>query len=246
MAIRAESPIGRFIGALGFRPAQNRPVRGRGIRQDSALGRYISALADAPKDNRNRPTHSVTTGQLARLPQDDDAGRPASKARQLRLPTELPSAADTEQEIRTQSQEIIREPFTIRLTVTATGRAEIAVSARLPEDQVPWITRACGVMLVPVRVVAASGETRYFLPLRYSDGAVSGRLNIAVPPGDFVEADLAGPPLGGAETSLLDAADVERSIHALPTRSARVLWQQLAALLPSAHPLRAVIARESQ
>jgi len=39
--------------------------------------------------------------------------------------------------------------------------------------------------------------------------------------------------------------EVERSIRALRTRSGRELWRQLAALLPQAHPLRAVIDREA-
>jgi hypothetical protein len=181
----------------------------------------------------------------ARLTRDGDAGKAAREPRVLRLGTRLPSAADSEEEIRTQSRDALREPFTVRLTVTATGRAEITVSARLPEDQLPWVTRAYGLILVPVKVAAADGSTRYLLPLGYSDGEVSGRLNLAVPPGDFVEADLDGPPIGAAEASLLNVTEVERSIRALRTRSAREMWSQLATLLPRAHPLRAVIAREA-
>ena len=142
---------------------------------------------------------------------------------------------------------MLREPFAVRLTVTATGRVEITVSARLPDDQLPWVTDAYGVMLVPVKVTAAGGSTRYLLPLRYLNGELSGRLNLAVPLGDFVEADLDGPPIGAAEASLLTVTEVERSIRALRSRSAWEMWRQLEALLPPrAHPLRAVIARETR
>ena len=205
-----------------------------------ALAGLVTALR--PVDGFLAFTAARAAGWLTR---DGNAVKAAREPRVLRLGTRLPSAADTEEEIRTQSRDAVREPFTVRLTVTATGRAEITVSARLPEDQLPWVTRAYGVILVPVRVAAADGSTRYLLPLGYSDGEVSGRLNLAVPPGDFVEADLDGPPIGAAEASLLNVTEVERSIRALRTRSAREMWSQLATLLPRAHPLRAVIAREA-
>ena len=202
-----------------------------------ALARLLTAL---------RPVDSFLAFTAARaadrLTRDEDAGEP----RPLHVGTRLSSAADTHEEIRAQSRDMLREPFTVRLTVTATGRAEITVSARLPDDQLPWVTDAYGVMLVPVKVTAATGSTRYLLPLRYLNGELSGRLNLAVPLGDFVEADLDGPPIGAAEASLLNVTEVERSIRALRSRSAWEMWRQLEALLPRAHPLRAVIARETR
>ena len=201
-----------------------------------ALARLVTALRSV-----NGFLEFTAARAAGRLTRDGDR----EELRPLHVGTRLPAAADTQEEIRTQSRDMLREPFTVRLTVTATGRAVITVSARLPDDQLPWITGAYGVMLVPVTVTAAGGSTRYLLPLRHLDGEVSGRLNIAAPLGDFVEADLAGPPIGAGEASLLDMTEVERSIRALRTRSDRDMWRQLGALLPSAHPLRAVIAREA-
>jgi hypothetical protein len=101
-------------------------------------------------------------------------------------------------------------------------------------------------MLLPVRVTGEDGSTRYLIPLRHSDGRLSGRLDLPVPAGRFVETDVSGPPIGVAEAAFLSAAEVRRSIRGLRTRRGRALWTQLAMLLPRAHPLRAVIAAEPE
>jgi hypothetical protein len=100
-------------------------------------------------------------------------------------------------------------------------------------------------MLVPVRVTGEGGSTRYLIPLRSSDGLLSGRLDLPVPAGRFVEADTDGPPIGAAEAAFLSLAEVQRSIRGVRTRSGRTPWRQLAELLPEASPLRAVITREA-
>jgi hypothetical protein len=46
MAIRADSRLGRFIGALGHRPVPCFPTGTRHIQPNSALGRYIGALSE--------------------------------------------------------------------------------------------------------------------------------------------------------------------------------------------------------
>jgi hypothetical protein len=49
MAIHIDSRLGRFIGALGFRPVPpGLPAGTRGIQLNSALGRYLGALASEP------------------------------------------------------------------------------------------------------------------------------------------------------------------------------------------------------
>ena len=112
------------------------------------------------------------------------------------------------------------------------------------EDLRTDVTRRYGVMLVPVRVAGAAVSTRYLLPLREAARAPSGRLDLPVPDGPFVEADLDGPPIGAAEVAFQDAAEVRRSIRGLRTRSGRAQWTRAAELLPPAHPLRAVIDEE--
>ena len=251
------TPVGsRFTAALeqldeGLRdqdPAIIRVRRHRLVRAPAGSG--CIAVADADPPGAGPAGHRAAVGQRfprvhggegGRLTRDGDAG----ELRPLHVGTRLPAAADTQEEIRTRSRDMLREPFTVRLTVTATGRAAITVSARLPDDQLPWVTGAYGVMVVPVRVTAAAGSTRYLLPLRHLDGEVSGRLNIAAPLVISSRPTWPGPPIGADEASLLDMTEVERSIRALRTRSDRDMWRQLGALLPSAHPLRAVIAREA-
>jgi hypothetical protein len=102
------------------------------------------------------------------------------------------------------------------------------------------------VLLMPVRVTGEGGSTRYLIPLRASDGRLSGRLDLPVPAGRFVEADTDGPPVGAAEVAFLSPAEVQRSIRGLRTMAGRAPWRQLAELLPEASPLRAVIAREAE
>jgi hypothetical protein len=133
----------------------------------------------------------------------------------------------------------------VRLLVTETGRAGISVSAPLSESLERLVRDSYGVMLVPVTVTGEGGSTRYLIPLSSSDGHLSGRLDLPVPAGRFVEADTDGPPVGAAEAAFLSPAEVRRSIRALRTRSGRAPWRQLADLLPEGSPLRAVITREA-
>jgi len=176
---------------------------------------------------------------IARMTQGDDA----SLVTPLRLGGTLAAAADDAAGVRTQSLDAARAPFTVRLVVTATGRAEVVVSALL-DDLPPAATRPYGVVLVPVRVAGAAGGLRYLIPLGQAGGVLSGRLDVAVPAGPFVEADLDGPPIGAAELAVQSEDEVRRSIRGLRTRSGRALWTRLAELLPPAHPLRDVIDEE--
>jgi hypothetical protein len=203
----------------------------------------LARIADSLRHTNPFLTYAASK-VIGRLTLDEDEDE--EQVGQLRLGTRLPAAADTATEIRTESREAYREPFTVRLIVTATGRTQIAVSAALPESLVQQVSDSYAVMLVPIRVTGAAGSTRYLLPLRYSDGRLSGRLDLPVPAGRFVEADIDGPPIGAAEAGFLDAAEVERSIRALRTRSGRALWAQIAEFLPQIHPLRTVIGRETE
>jgi hypothetical protein len=163
-----------------------------------------------------------------------------------RLSSDLPAAADTDTGVRTESLDAAREPFTVQLIVTATGRAEVAVSAPLSDDLQSQVSSSYGVMLLPVRVAGAASSTRYLIALRYADSRLSGRLDLPVPAGPFVEADIDGPPIGVTEAAFLSATDVRRSISGVPTNAGRAMWAQLATQLPQAHPLRAVIAGETE
>jgi hypothetical protein len=48
MTIRADSRLGRFIGALGYRPTPRPSTGDRGIQPGSMLGRFLGALASPP------------------------------------------------------------------------------------------------------------------------------------------------------------------------------------------------------
>lgn len=202
-----------------------------------ALVRLVTTLPE-----RDRFLRLAAVQAAQRL--EDDSTSNAQPTR-VRLDTRLPAAADSATGIRTESRQAQSEPFTLRLTVTATGRVQVSVRATVTPDKAAWLAEAYRVILQPVTVTGAAGTARYLIPLRYSEGEVSGQIRIAVPRGRFVEADIDGPPIGAAEARYLGAAEVERSIRGLRTRAARMSWVQLAALLPPAHPLRAIIGREA-
>jgi hypothetical protein len=171
-------------------------------------------------------------------------GADAGEARAPRLSTRLAAAADTAAGVRTESRDTVRDPFVLQLMVTATGRAEVVVSAPLPPDLRDRVDYTYAVMLLPVRITGEQAATRYLVPLRRSGGQLTGRLDLPVPVGRFVEADIDGPPIGAAETAFLRPDEVRFSIRGLRTRSGRAPWSQIAELLPTAHPLREVIAGE--
>jgi hypothetical protein len=186
---------------------------------------------------------SASTG-VQRLVGED--GADSAPEVSLRLDARLPAAADSKTGIRRVTREAISEPYVVQLTVTATGRAEVSVRAPLPAQQAEWLAESYGVLLQPVLVASTRGSTRYFIPLQHSGGEVSGRLNVAIPPGPTVEASLAGPPIGASEAKYLTGTEVQRSIRGLRARSELMLWDRLAAALPADHPLRSVIAGETQ
>ncbi|MGH3251052.1 MAG: hypothetical protein ACRDOI_33250 [Trebonia sp.] len=252
------APAGsRFTAAL---EQLDEGLRGR----DPALARVgatalCSRLLAVDPARLPEPTRLALAGLAGRLSEADPfvaftarraadrlgPGGAAPGVSAIRLGTRLPAAADTVTGVRTESLDAAREPFTVRLLVTATGRANISVSAPLSEPLERLVLDSYGVMLVPVRVTGEGGSTRYLIPLRSADGRLSGRLDLPVPGGRFVEADTDGPPVGAAEAAFLSPAEVQRSIRGLRTMSGRAPWLQLAELLPEASPLRAVIAREA-
>jgi hypothetical protein len=173
-------------------------------------------------------------------------GGETGEARAIRLDTRLVAAADNEPGVRTESVDALREPFTVQLVVTATRRAEVTVSAPLLPDLRAMVDAVYGVMLLPVRVTGEAGSTRYVVPLASSGGRLYGRLDLPVPDGRFVEADAEGPPVGVTEAALLTPDEVRRSIRALRTQSGRAVWDRVAELLPTGHPLRELIAGETE
>jgi hypothetical protein len=171
----------------------------------------------------------------------DSRGSPA-----LRLPTRLPAAAAHTPGIRRAVRDSAREPFTLRLAVTSTGRAEITLRAAAEPGLDQWIDESYGVLLQPVTLRASAGSVRVVIALGYADAEISGSISVPTPRGSFVEADVDGVPIGAAEVRYLSADEVERSIRSLRTRSDRLLWRQLADRLPAGHALREIIAQEVQ
>jgi hypothetical protein len=257
----AVTELGHWFAPAGSRFTAALEQLDEGLRgQDPALARVAatalcSRLLAVDSARLPEPTRLALAGLAARLDEADPfitftarqaaarllPGAGAVAASPIRVRSRLTPAADSATGIRTESGDAAREPFTVRLLVTATGRAEISVSAPLPEAGERSVLDAYGVMLVPVRV----GSTRYLIPLRAADGRLSGRLDLPVPAGPTVEADTDGPPVGAAEAAFLSPDEVQRSIRALRTRAGRALWRQLAELLPVTSPLRVVIAREA-
>jgi hypothetical protein len=257
--------LGHWFGPAGSRFTAALEQLDEGLRgRDPAVARVgatalCARLLVVDPARLPEPTRLALAGLAGRLAQADPfvaftARRAAARLRPgdaapgasaIRLGTRLPAAANSVTGVRTESLDAAREPFTVRLLVTATGRADISVSAPMSESLERLVHDSYGVMLVPVRVTGEGGSTRYLIPLRSSDGLLSGRLDLPVPAGRFVEADTDGPPIGAAEAAFLSLAEVQRSIRGVRTRSGRTPWRQLAELLPEASPLRAVITREA-
>ena len=183
----------------------------------------------------------VAARAAARLRGDESRGGPP-----LRLETRLLAAAADTPGVRRTVEDGIREPFTLRLAVTATGQVEVSLRAPVESEIGRWLGESYGVLLQPVIIRGSAESVRYLIALRYARDEVFGAISVPVPRGRFVEADVDGVPLGAAEVRSLRPEEVERSIRGLRTQSARVPWRQLKDWLPDGHPLRVLIAREAQ
>lgn len=148
--------------------------------------------------------------------------------------------------IRRESQEFERAPFTVRVAVASTGHVTVSARTVLRPGEDRLLVEGYGVMLLPVRILHARGSTRYWVVLEPSEAFLGGSLPLPIPTGDFVEADVDGPPIGVMEAASLGAEEVERSIGAVETGSHLDLWERIADALPLSHPLRDVIGRAVQ
>ncbi|MFD9642179.1 hypothetical protein ACFWWN_01520, partial [Streptomyces sp. NPDC059082] len=169
-----------------------------------------------------------------------------------RMATRLADAADGSSGIRRERTEFERLPFTVRLTVSATGRFTVSARATLSSDERDRLGHEYDTVLLPVRVGHQDGAERYWLALQVTGPVgnglwlLSGAISLRLPEGEFVEADVDGAPLGLAEAGLLDVDEVERSVRAVMTNSGQERWEHVAESLPGAHPLRGIIGRAAQ
>jgi hypothetical protein len=258
--------LGHWFNPVGSRFTAALEQLDEGLRsQEPALARVAatalcSRLLAVPAARLPEPTRAALARLAGRLDRVDpflrfSARRAAARlapggetgdVRALRLDAQLAAAADDESGVRTESLDAPREPFTVRLVVTATRRAEVTVSAPLSPELQVQVDTSYGVILVPVRVTADAGSTRYVMPLGFSGGRLYGQLDLPVPAGQFIEADADGPPIGVPEAALLSSDEVRRSIRALGTVSGRAVWDRVAELLPEGHPLRTLIGEETE
>ncbi|MFE5138435.1 hypothetical protein ACFRDV_12275 [Streptomyces fagopyri] len=162
------------------------------------------------------------------------------------MATHLVDAADTSSDVRRESNEFERPPFTLRLTVSATGRVTLSARALLTPDDDARLARDYGVVLLPVKIADAQSSARYWLTLQATGTYLGGSISLPIPRGDFVEADIDGPPAGIADAGTLDPDEVERSVLAVTAYSAVQQWQTVARSLSANHPLRDVIERAAE
>ncbi|MFD9006582.1 hypothetical protein ACFV0T_37520 [Streptomyces sp. NPDC059582] len=201
----------------------------------------LAALTDTlARDNRFLG-HAAARA-AARLRHGEDR----SSRHGVRMATHLVDAADSSSHVRRESTEFERPPFTLRLTVSATGRVTLSARTLLASDEEARIARDYGVVLLPVRITDAQSSNRYWLTLQASGTYLGGTISLPLPTGDFVEADVDGPPAGIADAGTLDTDEVERSVPAVTAYSALQQWELVARSLPATHPLRDVIERAAQ
>lgn len=205
-----------------------------------ATRRVLAALTDAlARDNRFLG-HPATLA-AARLIGDERAGRPGAH-----MATHLVDAAEGSAGIRRETTEFERPPFTLRLTVSATGRVMLGARAPLRSEEDTRVGREYGVLLLPVRITDDAGGARYWLVLRETAGVLVGTLNLPVPAGASIEADTDGPPIGLAEAGTLPPDELERSVLAVTSNSSLEQWETVARSLPPGHPSRAAIERAAE
>ncbi|WP_433225979.1 hypothetical protein [Actinomadura formosensis] len=203
-----------------------------------ALAELVRAL-----ESRNPFLRPVANQAAAHL-----IGTGASSAG-VRVDARLPAAADAGSRIRRRAQRIVRDPFTLQLAVTSTGQAELTVHAQVPESGSGGAALAPeppDALLVPVRLLGVRGGDRFLVLLLRRAGGLVGRISLPVRPGAAIEADLAGPPLGGLDLPGLGPDEVVASIRAVGTRSGRAAWRAFVADLPDTHPLRIVVEGETR
>jgi hypothetical protein len=144
------------------------------------------------------------------LPGRDRGRRPGQPGGAQRRPTgalrwdQMALAANSAQHTRRETRVLSRPPFTLEVTVTGAGQLGVGVSAAFRAERLAWLGRAYGLMVVTVRLRGPGADERYRLPLSFTDGRLTGDLELLAPPGRFTGADLDGPPIGAWEVEALD------------------------------------------
>ncbi|MCF6471766.1 hypothetical protein FAF44_25705 [Nonomuraea sp. MG754425] len=159
-----------------------------------------------------------------------------------RLETDLAYASDAD--LEPLVLELDWPPFVARLTVEE-RRLRLGLSVRLEQGEAGFVERAYGVMVLPVALVSDVGSTPYLLALAPGGDGLRALIDLPLPPGRFLAAAPNGAPIGVAEAGSLDLDLVRDSIAAIGSVSGLLPWQEIAASLPSGHPVRQVIDAEA-
>ncbi|MFB7253046.1 hypothetical protein [Streptomyces nojiriensis] len=160
-----------------------------------------------------------------------DYGRPASVRNEF-----APAAAGGADSAR---DGVLREAFTLTLTVQNDGRLYVAVST--PFDTATAALLAGGydeVLLLPVHVTGAVEGSDLYVLLMPFDDRLSGDLKMTARARIEITADQAGPPLGLADLPFLDPEAVRRTLACQVRASDRRRWRALLDRLPAGHPVR--------
>jgi Effector Associated Constant Component 1 len=206
MAIRADSRLGRFIGALGYRPAPSFRAGTRRIRSGGKLGQYVGALA-SPVASRERLAQPTLPEPHAR----QSAGGPPSPATRVRqqsmrplrpvldapqgsleptgggLATEVRITSEEEQDLTSLGEWLSREYALIRqFIVSDPGEAAADLAATRASELVLEVIRlgdSAAVFASAMRAWLSTRRTSVTITVRSADRSVrlevDGRVDVA-------------------------------------------------------------------
>lgn len=130
----------------------------------------------------------------------------------------------------------------LAVQVQVTSRGDLKIFVDLQTSTAELLLQDHGGLFLPL-TVTAEAEARYWIILRPIRDGLSGRIEIAAPPGRF-QVSTDGPLVGISDLATVSSEELLPSLHAMFHNPNGIrTWRALAETLPPAHPLRVALER---